>query len=143
MRDKYWVYERQLINDSSHAYIPKKWIPCIQDEGLRIAASGTGSNNIAISRIIALIIFNFKHREQAGAGFWLLLLDNFYSHLTYGFLDFPREIWLYYTTFLRIQNMFYSRRIDRRSNNLGTFKGRLLISMLFSEAVNLDKSGFL
>jgi hypothetical protein len=67
--------------------ILEEWIPCIQDEDWRIAVSDSGYNNGILS-YDWINHFHFQTKEQAGTGYRLLFLDNFYSHLTYDFLDF-------------------------------------------------------
>lgn len=67
--------------------ILEEWIPCIKDEDWRLAVSESGYNNGILS-YDWINHFHFQTREQAGTGYRLLLLDNFYSHLTYDFLDF-------------------------------------------------------
>jgi hypothetical protein len=67
--------------------ILEEWIPCIQDEDWRIAVSDTGYNNGDLS-YDWINHFHFFTKEQAGTGFRLLLLDSYYSHLTYDFIHF-------------------------------------------------------
>lgn len=58
------------------------------------------------------------------------------------FSIFVTSIELYCTLFHRIQHIFCSHWMERLFNNISTSMGRLLVSMLFSEAVILKKATF-